>query len=243
MSVVVVLGGDQHLYMPLITIVYCAFAQGGHMRTNRIVINGIEHTEVPTPEDMRRIATVRGRGHFYYNGHRCEIIPLHLQKQPESDGVHTWGMKCPLCSEWFVDGDDCRVIWGDNGKLFANTTVHTQCVNQAGGLHAVAEQLHTESNESNETKYVIVRGDRSSPFIGQLVKHDGQHVTLTNARRLWYWEGAASLSQLAIDGTSRPGACIFPEALEWVKITDAIEIMPVTEKARKSIDAVKVWKA
>jgi len=33
-------------------------------------------------------------------------------------------------------------------------------------------------------------------------KKDGSTVTLSNARRLWYWEGSASLSELAQYGTA-----------------------------------------
>lgn len=58
--------------------------------------------------------------------------------------------------------------------------------------------------ESMMNKKVIVRGDRSGVFFGTLVKKDGHEVTLENCRRLWYWDGAASISQLAVDGTTIP---------------------------------------
>ena len=50
-------------------------------------------------------------------------------------------------------------------------------------------------------KYVIVRTYSAGVFAGNLKSRDGKEVTLTNARRLWYWSGAASLSQLAVAGT------------------------------------------
>ena len=66
---------------------------------------------------------------------------------------------------------------------------------------------------------------------------------MTNARRLWYWSGAASLSQLAMQGTSRPNECKFPLPVERIVLTEAIEILDVTESARANIEAVPVWRA
>ena len=91
-------------------------------------------------------------------------------------------------------------------------------------------------------KYVIVRGDRSGVFAGVLAEKEGREVTLTDCRRLWYWDGAASISQLAVDGTVRPDICKFTVAVEEITILDVIEIIPCTEKAEKSIRGVKVWK-
>lgn len=92
-------------------------------------------------------------------------------------------------------------------------------------------------------KYVIVRCDRSSPFAGVLVSRKGQEVTIKNARRLWYWAGAASLSGLAVHGTSKPSECKFPAIVPEVLLLDGREILTVTEAARKSIEAVPEWKA
>jgi len=71
---------------------------------------------------------------------------------------------------------------------------------------------------------------------------DGKTVRLTNARRIWYWAGAASLSQLAVAGTSKPKECKFPVAVDDVLLTEAIEIIPMTEQAIASIEMVPVWK-
>ncbi len=90
--------------------------------------------------------------------------------------------------------------------------------------------------------YVIVRTYSAGVFAGELVIRKGKEVTLSAARRLWYWAGAASLSQLAIDGTSRPGQCKFPAPID-VTLTEAIEIISVTPAARQSIEAVPVWTA
>ena len=89
--------------------------------------------------------------------------------------------------------------------------------------------------------YVIVRGDRSGVFFGQLEKREGREVTLRNVRRIWYWEGAASISQLAKEGVSKPENCKFPVAVYEIIVLDAIEIIPCTNKAVESLLGVKEW--
>ena len=90
-------------------------------------------------------------------------------------------------------------------------------------------------------KKVIVRGDRSGVFFGTLAAKDGQEVKLEKCRRLWYWDGAASISQLAVDGTTNPSGCKFTVTVDEIEILDAIEIIPCTDKAIESIESVGVW--
>lgn len=90
--------------------------------------------------------------------------------------------------------------------------------------------------------YVIVRTYSAGVFAGILVLRVGQEVTLKNARRLWYWSGAASLSQLAMEGVKNPKQCKFPCEVSEVVLTQVIEILLVTQKARKSIASVSIWK-
>lgn len=89
---------------------------------------------------------------------------------------------------------------------------------------------------------VIVRADRAGVFFGTLVQKDGSEVELKNCRRLWYWDGAASISQLAVDGTVAPNNCKFTKTVESIIILGVIEIIPCTEKAINSIEAVLEWK-
>ena len=98
------------------------------------------------------------------------------------------------------------------------------------------------STNNNIGKKVIIRGDRSGVEFGTLVAQDGREVTLANARRIWYWDGAASLSQLATDGTSNPADCKFTVTVESITVLDAIEIIPCTDKAIRSIEEVPAWK-
>lgn len=91
-------------------------------------------------------------------------------------------------------------------------------------------------------KKVIIRGDRSGVFFGTLVEKEGTEVKLENCRRIWYWNGANSISQLAVDGVTRPSDCKFTLTVSEIVITDVIEIIPCTDKAIASIEGVKEWK-
>ena len=97
--------------------------------------------------------------------------------------------------------------------------------------------------ETPVTNYVIVRTRSAGVFAGEIVSKSGMEVEMKNARRLWYWSGAASLSQLALDGVSKPNQCKFPEALPLVTLTEVIEIISCSEKASASIAGVPIWKA
>jgi len=89
--------------------------------------------------------------------------------------------------------------------------------------------------------YVIVRTHSAGVFAGYLKSRVGKEVVLTDARRLWQWYGAASLSQLAMEGTSDPKNCKFPCTVQKITLTEAIEIIPTTLAAKESIIAVPVW--
>lgn len=91
--------------------------------------------------------------------------------------------------------------------------------------------------------YKIIRTVNAGVFAGYVESSKGEEVTLTDARRLWYWKGAASLSQLAVDGVSCPGECKFPVEVPRVELTQVIEKLDVTEKAKASIASVKPWTA
>lgn len=89
--------------------------------------------------------------------------------------------------------------------------------------------------------YVVVRTYSAGVFAGYFESKKGQEIVLTNARRLWYWDGAASLSQLAMEGVTKPENCKFPCTVSRVTLLQSIEILNCTPKAQKSIEAVKIW--
>lgn len=94
----------------------------------------------------------------------------------------------------------------------------------------------------NKDAWYIIRSDKAGVFFGHIAERDGSEVTMTDVRRIWYWDGAASLSQLATDGVSKPKNCKFTVTVSEMVILGVIEIIPCTEKAIASIQGVKEWR-
>ncbi len=91
-------------------------------------------------------------------------------------------------------------------------------------------------------KYCIVRGRGFGVFAGIVDAVDENRALLKDARRLWYWDGAASLSQLAVEGVKAPKNCKFTVPVESIRLNDVIEMIPATEQAQKCIREVPEWK-
>ena len=105
------------------------------------------------------------------------------------------------------------------------------------------EYVRKESNavKLNGMEYCIVRTYSAGVYAGYVESQTGQEVVIRNARRLWSWDGARELTQLARDGTTKPENCKFPAEINKVKVLQAIEIIHCTSKGQKSIQGVAIW--
>jgi len=110
-----------------------------------------------------------------------------------------------------------------------------------GQDYILASEAQQVATPVDGMPYVVVRTESAGCFAGYLKRKDGQEAEMVRARRLWYWRGAASLSQLAVDGVSKPTECKFPCECD-LTINGVIEVISATETARKIIQAVAVWK-
>ena len=90
-------------------------------------------------------------------------------------------------------------------------------------------------------KKVIIRADRAGVFYGTIVRKDGNEVELKDCRRIWYWDGAASLSEIAVSGVKHETSQI-TVTVESIVILGVIEIITCTEEAIKNIESAPVWK-
>jgi len=89
--------------------------------------------------------------------------------------------------------------------------------------------------------YVVIRTYSAGVHAGYLKSREGKEVVLTNSRRLWYWKGAASLSQVAGSGIANIDACKFPAAIAEITLLEVIEVIPCTDNAKKIIEGAKEW--
>lgn len=110
------------------------------------------------------------------------------------------------------------------------------------GVEYVPKSSLQMAGKYKDMPYVIVRGDTSGVFAGYLKCRNKQEATLINARWLWYWEGAASIAQLAVEGASSPEKCLFPCEVPGLDFTDVIQVFSCTKKAQESIKNTPIWK-
>jgi hypothetical protein len=93
---------------------------------------------------------------------------------------------------------------------------------------------------------VMVRSYASGVFYGYLKEKkaelNGVNITLLQARRIHYWDGACSLTQLAIDGSIATENCRITDPIDSQWIANVIELLPMTNKAQKNLDGVLPWK-
>ena len=93
-----------------------------------------------------------------------------------------------------------------------------------------------------ENQKCIIRCDRAGVFFAEVESLEGSTAKLKNCRRLWYWDGAASLSQLALEGVTAPENCKFTVTVPSMAVLQVIEVIPCSPQAAACIEAVPVWK-
>lgn len=94
------------------------------------------------------------------------------------------------------------------------------------------------AEETDGMRYCIIRTYSAGVHAGYVKGYNGKEVTLINSRRLWKWAGAFTLSEMAVNGVTKPDECKFATTIPEIILTEAIEIIPCTEKGKKSIESV-----
>lgn len=93
--------------------------------------------------------------------------------------------------------------------------------------------------------FYIIRADKAGVFMGKIEHLEGGTIVANSLRRLYYWEGALDVTQIAANGVSRPDSCKFSVQLnndDKSTIFNVIEYHPASQKAIESINKVKEWK-
>lgn len=92
-------------------------------------------------------------------------------------------------------------------------------------------------------KYVIVRSDKAGVFFGILENKEGLELTLVNVRKIYYWSGANTVEDLAIQGVKNPNNCKITNIVEKLVLSSYDQIIPCSELAISNLKEVFVWKA
>lgn len=112
-----------------------------------------------------------------------------------------------------------------------------------GVVYVPKDSVKQTAEKRDGMPYVMIRTYSAGVHCGYLESREGKEVSLLDSIRIWKWEGAASLSQLAMEGTNNPSSCKFGMPISTTLIlTEAIEVIEMTETAKQSIQKVESWK-
>lgn len=99
---------------------------------------------------------------------------------------------------------------------------------------------------ADKMQAVLIRSYASGVHFGLLKSREdllsGIAVELVNSRRVYYWDGACSLSQLAMEGSKCPDKCKIAVPVNLITVSQVIEIIPLTENQYKTLNSYKEWK-
>ena len=99
----------------------------------------------------------------------------------------------------------------------------------------------TKASKASKQKY-IVRCDRAGVFFGEIKERNGNDVTMTNVRKIWYWDGACAVEELAVNGVANPENCKLTVTVAEMTVMNPAQIIPCTAKATKSLGGCYEWK-
>lgn len=91
-------------------------------------------------------------------------------------------------------------------------------------------------------KVCLFRTYSAGIHYGTLLEKDGQDCLLMNAKRIWYWSGACSISQIAMEGSKDISNCKIAVMVDSILLSQVIEIIPMTKSAIHNLDSGVVWK-
>lgn len=106
----------------------------------------------------------------------------------------------------------------------------------------IVEKLDCIKNSEpkiREEQYVIVRTYSAGVHCGYLNSIDGMQVILSNARRIWSWKGAFTLSEISQKGINNESKL----SMEVPKIllTETIEVIGCSEIAENILKKMKPY--
>ena len=100
---------------------------------------------------------------------------------------------------------------------------------ELAALFGATSTAHTPSPFIGQ--HVLLRTRNAGVHIGTLVSLSCGDAVISGVRRLWYWKGAFSLSEVAAKGVEKKGTRMALE-IPTMQVNGVIEVIPTTEAAR-----------
>lgn len=88
---------------------------------------------------------------------------------------------------------------------------------------------------SKKAQYVVVRTYSAGVHVGELVERKEKEAVLANARRIWRWDGANTLHEVANHGVAKTSKV--SEPVESITLTEVIEVISATAEARENLES------
>jgi len=96
-------------------------------------------------------------------------------------------------------------------------------------------------------EYCIIRTYSAGVFAGWIDTNafnekDNQNSTIYDSRRIHWWEGSASISQMALEGFKKLSSCRIAMVVPKEYLKRVIEVIPCTNIAKEQIEGANIWK-
>jgi len=112
-----------------------------------------------------------------------------------------------------------------------------------GTIYVPKGSVNDTAEKRDGMPYVMIRTYSAGVHCGYMKSREGKEIVLLDSIRIWKWSGAASLSQLAMEGTNNPSDCKFGMPITTSHLlTEAIEVIEMTETAKQNIQKVESLK-
>ena len=148
-------------------------------------------------------------------------------------------MTCNDCIHYIVCKHHADLIVKAGHEVIFNDSSDTE--NKCRAFKKDFKKINTQGERKMENKYFIVRTNRAGVFFGKIKERSSEEVTMTDVRKIWHWDGACAVEQIAMDGVKRPGNCKFTVIVPEMTVMEPIQIIPCTDKAAKILSGVDVW--
>lgn len=88
----------------------------------------------------------------------------------------------------------------------------------------------------------IVRCDRAGVFYGEIESKTKDIVVMKNVQKVFYWDGACAVEELAKYGSTKPSNCKLTVVIDTLELNQWIQIIPCTKESINILDNIAIWK-
>lgn len=92
-------------------------------------------------------------------------------------------------------------------------------------------------------KKIIARIERAGVFHGILDYKDAEITRMKDVRRIYYWKGALSVTDMAVNGILNDSQVTIPASVVEFETPQVVELIECSNISSEIIENIKPWKA